>query len=160
MVRLLAERSDTKFNVKLGGFRFQLQVSYMSSHTEELWYNEILCLWTTIYIICKYIKQVWTLFCTHLNGFKHCYMTITIYLFAHSLFYLTHRQDPFRCYQSRPGGDGNERVIRKIQIPIFYPNPHGWSWINVVSRKLVGEGLPLCRDAVCVFYSPSRLGKI
>ncbi len=29
MVRLLAEWSDTKFNVKLGGFRSQLQASYM-----------------------------------------------------------------------------------------------------------------------------------
>ena len=33
MVRLLAERSDTKSNVKLGGFRSELQASYVSSHT-------------------------------------------------------------------------------------------------------------------------------
>ena len=32
MVRLLAVRSDTKSNVKLGGFRSQLQASYVSSH--------------------------------------------------------------------------------------------------------------------------------
>ena len=50
MVRLLAERSDTKSNVKLGGFRIQLQASYVSSHTEELRYNEKACLWITIYI--------------------------------------------------------------------------------------------------------------
>ena len=50
MVRLLAERSDTKSNVKLGGFRSQLQASYVSSHTEELWCNETVCLWITIYI--------------------------------------------------------------------------------------------------------------
>ena len=37
MVRMLAERSDTKSNVKLGGFLSQLQASYMSSHSEELW---------------------------------------------------------------------------------------------------------------------------
>ena len=37
MVRLLAELFDTKSNVKLGGFGSQLQASYMSSHTEELW---------------------------------------------------------------------------------------------------------------------------
>ena len=36
MVRLLAERSDTKSNVKLGGFQSQLQAFYMSGHTEEL----------------------------------------------------------------------------------------------------------------------------
>ena len=50
MVRLLAERSDTKSNVKLGGFRSQLQASDVSSHNEELWYNETVCLWMTIYI--------------------------------------------------------------------------------------------------------------
>ena len=36
VVRLLAERYDTKFNVKLGGFRPRLQTYYVSSHTEEL----------------------------------------------------------------------------------------------------------------------------
>ena len=41
MVRLLGERSDTKSNVKLAGFRSQLRVFYVSSHAEELWYNEI-----------------------------------------------------------------------------------------------------------------------
>ena len=49
--RLLAEPSDTKSSVKLGGFRSQFQASYVSSHTEELWYNETACLWMTIYII-------------------------------------------------------------------------------------------------------------
>ena len=50
MVRLLTERSDTRSNVKLGGFRSQLQASYVSSHTEELWYNKTVCMWRTIYI--------------------------------------------------------------------------------------------------------------
>ena len=50
VVRLLAERSDTKSNVKLGGFRSQLQASYVSSHTEVLLYNETVCLWMTVYI--------------------------------------------------------------------------------------------------------------
>ena len=40
-VRLLAERSNTKSNNKWGGFQTQLHASYVSSHTEELWYNEI-----------------------------------------------------------------------------------------------------------------------
>ena len=34
-VRLLAERYDTKSNVKLGGFQSQLQGSYVSSHTKK-----------------------------------------------------------------------------------------------------------------------------
>ena len=54
VVRLMVERSDTKSNVKLGGFRSQLQASYVSSHTEELWYNETVSLWMT-----KYISLVW-----------------------------------------------------------------------------------------------------
>ena len=40
---------------------------------------------------------------------------------------------------------------------------HYWSLtirlFNIISRTLVvREVLPLCRDAVCVFYSPSQLG--
>ena len=45
MVGLLAEWSDSKSNVKLGGFRSQLQASYVFSLTGELWYNE-----TVLYI--------------------------------------------------------------------------------------------------------------
>ena len=52
VVRLWAERYDNKSNVKLGGFWSQLQTSYLSSHTDELWYNETVCLWMTI---CIYI---------------------------------------------------------------------------------------------------------
>ena len=36
MVRLLAERYETKSNVKLAGFRSQFQTSYVSSPTEDL----------------------------------------------------------------------------------------------------------------------------
>ena len=50
VVRLLAERSDTKSNLKLGGFRSQVQVSYVFSHTEEFWFHETVFLWMTIYI--------------------------------------------------------------------------------------------------------------
>ena len=50
MVRLLTEGYDTKSNVKLGGFRSQFQVSYVSSHTEELRYNETVCPYIYIYI--------------------------------------------------------------------------------------------------------------
>ena len=50
MVRLLAERYDTKSNVKLGRFWSHLQTSNVFSHTEELWYNETVCLWMTTYI--------------------------------------------------------------------------------------------------------------
>ena len=51
VVRMCAERYDSKFNVKLGRFRSQLQVSYVSSHNEEFWYNETFCLWMIIYTL-------------------------------------------------------------------------------------------------------------
>ena len=40
--------------VKLGGFRSRLEESRVSSHTEELWYNETVCLLMIyIYIMIK-----------------------------------------------------------------------------------------------------------
>ena len=51
VVRLLAERYDTMSYEKLGGFRSLLPASYVSSHTEVLWYNKTVCLLMTIYII-------------------------------------------------------------------------------------------------------------
>ena len=45
-----AEWYETKSNVKLGGFRSQFQASYVSSHTEEVWYNETVGLWMTMYM--------------------------------------------------------------------------------------------------------------
>ena len=58
VVRLVAKRYDIKSNVKLGGFRSQLQASYVSSHAEVLWYNETVCLCRIIYIYwCK--KDIW-----------------------------------------------------------------------------------------------------
>ena len=53
VVRLLVEQYDTKSNVKLGGFRSQLQASY----AEELWYNETVCLLITIYK--KWLMVLW-----------------------------------------------------------------------------------------------------
>ena len=40
----MADRLDTMSCVEFGGFGFQLEVSCVSSHTEELWYNETSCL--------------------------------------------------------------------------------------------------------------------
>ena len=34
---------DAKYKVKLGGFQSQLEASYESSHTEEIWYNDTVC---------------------------------------------------------------------------------------------------------------------
>ena len=83
---MLAERSDTKSNVKLGGFRFQFQASYASSHAEELWYNETVCLWMTIYIyiyIQRRPKWIWQI---ELDWFLVIF--VCFYLFIY-LFVLT-----------------------------------------------------------------------
>ena len=37
-------------DVKLAGFQFQFEASRVSGHTDELWYEETVCLWMTIYI--------------------------------------------------------------------------------------------------------------
>ena len=50
--RLMAERQDTKSSVK---FRFQLEASYVSSHTEELWFNKTVCPWCS-----HYRRRKWT----------------------------------------------------------------------------------------------------
>ena len=46
----MAERSYPKSNIKLVGFLSQLQASYVSSHTEDLRYNETACVWMTVYV--------------------------------------------------------------------------------------------------------------
>ena len=62
VVHLLAEWYDTESNVKLGWFWSQLQVSYVSSHTKELGYNETACLWMTIYIYIYILSISWPIF--------------------------------------------------------------------------------------------------
>ena len=47
----IAERLDAMSSVKLGGFRSQLEVSGVSSHTEVMRYYETICLWMTIYTL-------------------------------------------------------------------------------------------------------------
>ena len=46
----MAEQLNTMSSIKLGRFQSQIEMSCMSSHTEELWYNETVSLWMTIYI--------------------------------------------------------------------------------------------------------------
>ena len=36
----IAERSSAMSSVNLGGFLLQLETSFVSSHTEELWYKK------------------------------------------------------------------------------------------------------------------------
>ena len=55
---------------------------------------------------------------------------------------------------SGPWSDGNKGVLGiPVSSRVTETSP-----FSVISRTHVGEVLPLCRDAVGVFYSPSRLG--
>ena len=53
---LMTERYDTKSNVKLGGCQSQLETSYVSLQTEELWENEIVSLYTSMYICAAFFE--------------------------------------------------------------------------------------------------------
>ena len=54
----MPERHDLKSNVKLGRFQTQPEESYVSSHSEDLWYNEIVCEWMTIYTLAQWLTIV------------------------------------------------------------------------------------------------------
>ena len=60
--------------------------------------------------------------------------------------------------QSWPGRDGNEGILHIPLISsITQTSPS--DCLLSISRTVVGRVLPLYREAVGVFYSPSRLGK-
>ena len=79
-------------------------------------------------------------------------------LFALSLnvkqFYLTNREDPFRCYHSRP-----ECVLQILQSSSIIGVSLSDCLESYPEHSLERGVLPHCRDAVGVFYSPSRLDK-
>ena len=76
-------------------------------------------------------------------------------------FYLTHRQDPIRCYHSNPEWTWKQWLWKCT--PHSPKLQHCWSltirYFSVISWILIGGVLPFCRDAVTVFYSPSQMGK-
>ena len=76
---LMAERYDTKPNVKLGVFQPQLEASYMSSHTEELWYNKTVSLWMAKK---KYI-YIYIYICVCVCVCVYVYMYFNIYRYIH-----------------------------------------------------------------------------
>ena len=91
VVRLVVERYDTKSNVKLGGFRSHLEASNRSSNTAELWYNETICLWMTIYMDLYKRKRKNSLFWGHYQFISGLwwptsdviYIYIYIYIYIH-----------------------------------------------------------------------------
>ena len=60
--------------------------------------------------------------------------------------------------QSGPGSDGNEVVLRIPQRSSIAGTSPSDCLVSYPGHSL-GGGVPLCRDAISVFYSPSRLGQ-
>ena len=62
--------------------------------------------------------------------------------------------------QSEPGSNGNEGMLRISESPRITATSLSDCLVSYPGHSLGGVGVsPLCRDAVGVFYSPSRLGK-
>ena len=61
--------------------------------------------------------------------------------------------------QSGPGSDGNEGVLRIPQSSNTAGTSPSDCLVSYPGYSLGGGGLPLCSEAVGVFYSPSQLGK-
>ena len=61
--------------------------------------------------------------------------------------------------QSGPGSDGNEGVLRIPQRSSIAGTSPSDCLVSYLGHSSVGGVLLLCREAVGVFYSPSRLGK-
>ena len=109
-----------------------------------------------VILLTTFISEPELLFGTQLNGFKYCYITQfnISHLFAHSFFYWNQVLLP------------RLRVdLRAITMKEYsaFPKSPGWSfaikWFNVICMTLAdGGGLTYCRDAVSIFYSPSRRG--
>ena len=106
------------------------------------------------------LKWAWALFLHTVKWFQvllHKSQFNISHLLAHSLFYLTHREDPIRCYHS--GNDGNEEVLLIPQISKAEASPSDGLMLNPGHSLKGGVGLLLLfKGTVSVFYSPSQLG--
>ena len=61
--------------------------------------------------------------------------------------------------QSEPGSNGNEEVLHIPQSSSITGTLTSDFLVSDI-RTLIGGVLPLCKDAVVVFYNPSQLGNL
>ena len=108
------------------------------------------------------LKQAYALFCTHLNGFKYCYVThnLTPFIFLHTVCSiwpidrtLSGATTPG---QGGSGSNGNEKALYIPQISNAGASPS--EGLMSYPGHSLGRVLPLCKDAVTVFSSPTQLG--
>ena len=115
-------------------------------------------------------------------GFKYCYLTLVILFILHSCeILIIYRQlYDFKLViilckwlnssiwpidwtltgttilgQSRPGSNGNIRVLHILQSSRTGASPS----VRVIPRHLLEVVLPLCKSVVGIFYSPSWQGR-
>ena len=67
--------------------------------------------------------------------------------------------DAITTDQSGPGSNGNEGVLRIPQSSSIAGTSPSDCLVSYPGHSLGGGVLPLCREAIDVFYSPSRQGK-
>ena len=91
---------------------------------------------------------------TQLNDQTVLFQAIQVSISQHSLFYLTHRQDPIHCYHS--GSEWTREQWQWRNTSHFPKLQQYWSlairWFNVISRTLVWGGAltPLQRCNLCI----------
>ena len=117
VVRLLTERYNTKSNVMWGWFQSQLQVSYVSSHTEELWYKEKVCLRMTIYIRSAFKK---------FPDFFVLAFKIIVDSWKISMLWLYILWDGWPIFMI---SCSNEQLQQQLEYTLLKPDCHSW-WIS------------------------------
>ena len=75
------------------------------------------------------------------------------------LFYLTHRYDPYQVLPLRARVDLAAKGTPHPPSSSIAGTSPSDCLVSYPGHSLRGGVLPLCREAVGVFYSPSRLGK-
>ena len=121
VVRLLAERYATKSNEKLGGFWSQLQAFYVSSHTEELWYNKTVCLWMTIYVVHSISFQTF-----FVQSFK---IVVDSWKFSMLLLYILWDNWPIFMISA-----SNEQLQQQLEYTLLKPDCQSW-WISKMQSR-------------------------
>ena len=113
------------------------------------------------HLVDSILKRVWPLFCTQLNGFKYCYITVnlTCHLFAHIVCFIWHIDRTLSHVttlgQSGHGSNGNEGVLHIPQIFKIGALPSD-GLISYIQETRWRGVLPLGKDEVGVIYSPLR----
>ena len=129
-------------------------------------------LYSTLFILFHTVKSLQVLLCISNNSIKHqsfvysqvnyqTFLLIAVQFSITNFFTVLMSNSSSRPVdrilsgsttpsQSGPESNSNEKVL-------YFPQSLNIRFFNRISSTLVGWVLPFCRDAISVFYSPSRL---